>query len=203
MTMNKEITAVILAGGKSKRMGRDKSLLKLGNKTLIEHVVDAIRPYVQSVLIVTNNEDKYRFIKNVSFIPDIKENQGPFIGLISGIKAIDTNWCFVTSCDMPLLDGNIIDYLWKQKNGYIVSPVSLDKYEPLISLYSKDILPFAEELMTDNIRSINIFITKMEKLGYVDKIDKGNLLEIFDEKIFININDHNNYLRLLEVFNDK
>lgn len=201
--MNNEITSVILAGGKSKRMGRDKSLLKLGDKTLIEHVVDAIRPYVKSVLIVTNNEDKYRFIKNVSFIPDIKENQGPFIGLISGIKTIDTKWCFATSCDMPLLDGNIIDYLWIRKNGFIVSPFSLDGYEPLISLYSKDILPFAEEVMTDNIRSINKFITKMEKLGYVDKIDKGNLLEIFDEKIFLNINDHDNYLRLLEVFNDK
>jgi molybdopterin-guanine dinucleotide biosynthesis protein A len=203
MTINKEITAIILAGGKSKRMGSDKSLLKLGDKTLIEHVVEAIRPYVNSILIVTNNEEKYNFIKNVSFVPDVEENQGPFIGLISGIRSIDTKWCFVTSCDMPLLDGNIIDFLWKRKNGYIVSPVTIEGYEPLFSLYSKDILPFAEKLMIDNMRSINKFITTMEKQGYVKKIEKDILQDRFDEKVFLNINDHDNYLKLLEVFNDR
>lgn len=203
MIMNKEITAIILAGGKSKRMGSDKSLLKLGDKTLIEHVVDAVRPYVNSVLVVTNNEEKYHFINNVSFIPDIEENQGPFIGLISGIKSIDTNWCFVTSCDMPLLDGGIIDFLWKRKNGYIVSPVSIDGYEPLISLYSKNILSYAEDLMSDNMRSINRFIATMEKLGYVEKIKKEILQDRFGEKVFLNINDNENYLRLIEVFNDR
>ncbi|KAF0091114.1 MAG: molybdopterin-guanine dinucleotide biosynthesis protein A [Fusobacteria bacterium] len=203
MTMNKEITAIILAGGKSKRMGSDKSLLKLGGKTLIEHVVDAVRPYVNSVLIVTNNEEKYHFINNVSYVPDIEENQGPFIGLISGIKSIDTKWCFVTSCDMPLLDGGIIDFLWKRKNGYIVSPVSINGYEPLISLYSKDILSYAEDQMSDNMRSINRFIATMEKLGYVEKIEKHILQDRFGEKVFLNINDYENYLRLIEVFNDR
>lgn len=201
--MNKEITAIILAGGKSKRMGSDKSLLKLGNKTLIEHVVDAIRPYVNSVLIVTNNKEKYSFLNNVSFVPDIEENQGPFIGLISGLKSISTQWCFVTSCDMPLIDGNIVDFLWMRKNAYIVSPVSNDGYEPLISLYSKDILPFAEDLMKDNMRSINKFIVKMEKIGYVEKIDKIKLWEKFGEKVFFNINDHDSYIKVLEVFNDR
>lgn len=201
--MKKEITAVILAGGKSSRMGSDKSLLKLGGKALIEHVIDAIRPYVSSVIVVTNNKEKYRFLNNVSFVSDIIKNQGPFIGLISGIKSIDTKWCFVTSCDMPLIDGKIIEYLWRRKERNIVSPFSNDGYEPLISLYSKDILPFAEKLMTEDMRSINKFITIMEKLGYVDKIDKNILMEEFGEEIFLNINNHDNYLRLIEVFYDR
>lgn len=201
--MNKEITGIILAGGKSSRMGIDKSLLKLGNKTLIEHVVDAIRPYVSAVVIVTNNEEKFSFLNNVSFVPDIIKNQGPFIGLISGIKSIDTKWCFVTSCDMPLIDGNIIEYLWRRKDKYIVSPFSIDGYEPLISLYSKDILPYAEKLMTEDIRSINKFIAIMEELGFVDKIKKNMVLEIFGEETFLNINNRDNYLRLIEVFYDR
>ncbi len=201
--MNKEITAIILAGGKSSRMGSDKSLLKLGDKTLIEHVVNALRPYVSSIIIVTNNEEKFSFLNKVSFVPDIKKNQGPFIGLISGIRAIDTKWCFATSCDMPLIDGKIIDFLWKRKNGYIASPVSNEGYEPLISLYSKDILPFAEDMMAENMRSINKFIATMEHRGFVDKIDKNELLEVFDKKVFLNINDNDNYLKLLEVFNDR
>lgn len=201
--MKKEITAVILAGGKSSRMGSDKSLLKLGGKALIEHVVDAIRPYASAVIVVTNNKEKYRFLNNVFFVSDIIKNQGPFIGLISGIKSIDTKWCFVTSCDMPLIDGKIIEYLWRRKERNIVSPFSNDGYEPLISLYSKDILPFAEKLMTEGIRSINKFIAIMEKLGYVDKIDKNILMEEFGEEIFLNINNHDNYLRLIEVFYDR
>lgn len=201
--MNNDITAVILAGGKSSRMGSDKSLLKLGGKTLIENIIDTLRPYVSSIIIVTNNKEKYGFLNNISFIPDIIKNQGPFIGLISGIKSIDTKWCFVTSCDMPLIDGNMIEYLWRRKNGYIVSPFSINGYEPLISLYAKDILPFAEKMMTEGIRSINKFIDNMEKLGYVDKIDKHVLLKEFGENTFLNINDHDNYLRLIEVFYDR
>lgn len=201
--MKKEITAVILAGGKSSRMGSDKSLLKLGGKALIEHVVDAIRPYASTVIVVTNNKEKYRFLNNVSFVSDIIKNQGPFIGLISGIKSIDTKWCFVTSCDMPLIDGKIIEYLWRRKERNIVSPFSNDGYEPLISLYSKDVLPFAEKMMTEDMRSINKFIAIMEKLGYVDKIDKNILMEEFGEEIFLNINNHDNYLRLIEVFYDR
>lgn len=201
--MNNDITAVILAGGKSSRMGSDKSLLKLGGKTLIENIIDTLRPYVSSIIIVTNNKEKYGFLNNISFIPDIIKNQGPFIGLISGIKSIDTKWCFVTSCDMPLIDGNIVEYLWRRKNGYIVSPFSINGYEPLISLYAKDILPFAEKMMTEGIRSINKFIDNMEKLGYVDKIDKHVLLKEFGENTFLNINDHDNYLRLIEVFYDR
>lgn len=201
--MNKEITAIILAGGKSSRMGSDKSLLKLGNKTLIEHVVDSIRPYVSAVIVVTNDEEKYSFLNNVTFVPDIIKNQGPFIGLISGIKSIDTKWCFVTSCDMPLIDGNIIEYLWRRKDKYIVSPFSNYGYEPLISLYSKDILPYAEKLMTEDMRSINKFIATMEKLGFVDKINRNMVMEIFGKETFLNINDRDNYLRLIEVFYDR
>lgn len=201
--MNSNITAVILAGGKSSRMGSDKSLLKLGGKALIEHVVDALRPYVGSVIVVTNNKEKYSFLEDVRFTEDIIKNQGPFIGLISGMKAIDTKWCFVTSCDMPLIDGNIVEYLWGYNDRYIVTPLSDNGFEPLISLYSRDILPFAEKMISSGIRSINGFIGNMEKLGYVEKIDMTMLLEIFGAKTFLNINDQENYLRLTEVFYDR
>ncbi len=201
--MNNDITAIILAGGKSSRMGSDKSLLKFGGKTLIEHVVNAVKPYVKTVLVVTNEAEKYDFLRDVFFVLDIEKNQGPFIGLISGIQAADTKWSFVTSCDMPLIDGNIIDYLWKRKNYHIVSPSSNDGYQPLISLYSRDILPYAKKMMSENIRSINRFIATMENLGYVDKIDENKLKKKFGEKVFLNINNYEDYLELLEVFNDR
>lgn len=201
--MKNEITAVILAGGNSSRMGSDKSLLKLGGKALIEHVVDALRAYVGSIVIVTNDKEKYSFLSDVSFVSDIIKNQGPFIGLISGLKSMDTNWFFVTSCDMPLIDGNIIEYLSSKRTGYIVSPFSKYGYEPLISLYSKEVLYFAEKMMTEGIRSINKFIAKMEELGYVDKIEKNILLELFGENILLNINDREDYLKLTEVFYDR
>ena len=201
--MNKDITAIILAGGKSSRMGSDKSLLRLGKKTLIEHVVEALRPYVDSVLIVTNDRDKYSFLKNVNFTPDIEKNQGPFIGLISGVSAIETNWSFVTSCDMPLIDGKIIEYLWDRRNGYIVSPCSSEGYEPMLSLYSKEMLSYAKKCMEKNTRSINRFISQMDKLNLVKKIKKEDIVTLFGEKIFFNVNDYDNYNSLLEVFDGR
>ncbi len=201
--MNYDITAIILAGGKSSRMGRDKSLLKLGDKTLIEHVINALKPYVKTVLIVTNEIEKYCFLENVRFINDIEKNQGPFIGLISGITAVDTSWSFVTSCDMPLINGGIIDLLWNNSSGYIVTPLSKEGFEPMASLFSKDILPYALDYILENKKSINNFISFMEKLNLVKTVNKDLIIKNFGNEVFFNINDETDYKSLLEVFNDR
>lgn len=201
--MNSNITGIILAGGKSSRMGRDKSLLQIADKTLIEHVVDAIRDFVKEIIIVTNEEEKYSFLDNVSFVPDIEKNQGPLIGLISGISSINTDWCFVTSCDMPLIDGGIINYLWQHRYGYIVTPSSIGGFEPMVSIYSKNVLPYAFDFILENKKSINGFITYINSFNLVKIIDKKILEEKFGYEVFLNINDESDYIRLLEVFNGR
>ncbi|MDD2371888.1 MAG: molybdenum cofactor guanylyltransferase [Firmicutes bacterium] len=199
--MNTEITAIILAGGKSSRMGRDKSLLRLGNITLIEHVIMSIRPYVKSILIVTNEQEKYSFLNNVRFVPDIEKDQGPLIGLISGISAVDTTWSFITSCDMPLINGGIINVLVKNIDGYVVAPLSSMGFEPMLSLYSTQVLPYAFEFIKDNKKSVNGFISFMDKLNLVKTIDRELIIKEFGKEMLFNINDEVDYNSLLEVFN--
>lgn len=201
--MNSNITGIILAGGKSSRMGRDKSLIKLGEKTLIEHIVKALMPKVKEIIIVTNEKEKYAFLEKVSFVTDIERNQGPLMGLISGISSIDTQWCFVTSCDMPLIDGGIIDFLWQHRYGYIITPSSKDGFEPMVSIYSKNILPYAFDFITENKKSVNGFIAYMSSLNLVKIVDKDLLESKFGNEVFFNINEENDYKKLLEVFNGR
>ena len=86
MITNNNITGIILAGGKSSRMGTDKAFLKWNNKLFIESIIDALDPLVSEIIIVSNDE-KYDSFKTKR-IKDVIENAGPLAGIYSGLKAV-------------------------------------------------------------------------------------------------------------------
>ena len=85
------ILAVVLAGGKSKRYGEDKNHVKLGNKTLLEHVLFKISNKFQEILIVSNNSLEMKKTKNLTIIPDCLEDIGPLAGVLSSMKWVEEN----------------------------------------------------------------------------------------------------------------
>ena len=114
MTINKQdITAVILAGGQGSRLGgQDKGLVTYKNKRLIEHILTAIEPQVNSVLISANrNTDIYKAYG----YPVIKDNltnyQGPLAGLSAAMTIATTNYIISMPCDGPLLSGDLVSRL--------------------------------------------------------------------------------------------
>ena len=80
------ILAVVLAGGKSKRFGRDKSQVKLGNKRLIDYILDEIKDIYNDILIVTNEPIKFLNSNKISITSDIKKDLGPLGGVFSAMK---------------------------------------------------------------------------------------------------------------------
>ena len=97
MVDKKNITGIVLAGGKSSRMGSDKGLLTINGKMFIEHVVDAMKPLVDNIIIVSNNKmyDQFGYER----IEDEIINSGPMAGLYSGLKHSESEYNLVLSCD--------------------------------------------------------------------------------------------------------
>ncbi len=101
--INKCVTAVVLAGGKSTRMGQNKALLKMGKKTMIERVIDPLQKIFENIIVVTDNPKEYAMLKNVKFVQDYFDTgeKNSLIGLYTGLIESKTDYVFVTACDMP------------------------------------------------------------------------------------------------------
>ena len=110
MPRNAEVTGIVLAGGAGRRMGAPKPLLRLGDKTLIEHVVAAIEPLVAGVTIVTNDAEALAFL-GLSTVGDAASGRGPLMGLYSGLLACPTPWGLAVACDAPFLSQPLLEAL--------------------------------------------------------------------------------------------
>ena len=100
--MYKNITGIILSGGKSTRMGENKSLMKLGDRTVIEHTLLLMQSLFSDVILITNTPDEYKFL-NIPLYEDVYKYRGPLAGIHSGLINSITEENFVISCDIPLI----------------------------------------------------------------------------------------------------
>ncbi|MDQ7064056.1 MAG: molybdenum cofactor guanylyltransferase [candidate division KSB1 bacterium] len=96
------LSAAILAGGRSSRMGRNKALLQLNGRTLIEHVVQAASSVTDSVFLVTNQLDDFAFLK-LPMYPDLIPNLGPIGGILTALHHSQTRHCLILACDLPFV----------------------------------------------------------------------------------------------------
>ena len=188
------ILGVILAGGKSRRFGEDKSKIKLGNKTLLEHVIDKVEKEFSELLIISNNQNYQFTSKRIFLVQDfIKGQLGPLIGVLSAMKWVELNkknykWIATFPCDTPFFDIKIIEYLkiksfeTKKKLVFLKSEKIRHNIFGLWSLDLKDIL---ENDIKNNIRKVEIWA---DKIGSdIINIEKGK----FDS--FLNINTKDDF----------
>jgi len=120
MKNKNHITGIILAGGKSSRMGTDKGFVLYKNKSFIQHIIEALQPLVDEIIIVSNNPDYDIFgLKRVS---DLIENAGPLAGVYTGLDYSETENNLVISCDVPLINSEtltlLIDGIEDQKGWF-------------------------------------------------------------------------------------
>src|SRR5450631_2052532 len=104
------VTGVILAGGASSRMGKNKALMKIGEQTLIERVYAIMASLFPDVIIVTNTPELYAFIPSRT-AADLYPGSGSLAGLHAGLSAGSTERIFVAACDMPFLNPTLIRLL--------------------------------------------------------------------------------------------
>ena len=137
MEVQKQITGIILAGGKGSRIGGDKGLVLYKRKPFIGYITEALKPFVDEIIIVTNNSEYAQY--NHKCVPDIIENAGPIAGIYSGLFHSKTELNIVLSCDVPLVNDIIIKKLIQgvSNNEDMVYINSSGNINPLIAIYKK------------------------------------------------------------------
>ena len=187
--MDKEVSAVILAGGASKRMGhKNKAFLKLGNKPVIEWLLEALQKAFNDIYIVTDTPEQYEEYTMVKTTGDkiIRPERSTLAGIHAGIHEVNSKYGFVVACDMPFINTDLINEIIKIRNGYdVIIPCYRGHVEPTFALYHKNCLPYIERnLLNDNFRITGFFPdVKVKYLGeeFTKKFDP-------EFKSFLNIN---------------
>ena len=130
------MAGILLAGGKSARMGRDKALLPYSNGTLIEHMAKRLGGITAQVIIVADAADKYA-VPGTSTIADLYPDCGPVGGIVTGLEAAGEGTHFVAACDMPLFHPYILRYMADLATADYdaVYPIVTERPEPLCAVY--------------------------------------------------------------------
>ncbi len=136
----RKVTGIVLAGGRSSRMGEDKSLMKLNGKSLVEYSIDALRPICDKVIISSSNP-AYDFTGCETW-PDELPEQAAIIGIYSCLKRSETELNIILSCDIPLMSTSMIGFLLSKSAAYdITVPIHENgQIEPLCGIYKKSSL---------------------------------------------------------------
>ena len=162
MIEKRNITGIILAGGKSSRMGSDKGFINLNSKPFIVHIIEALKPLVNTIIIVSDNTDYDKF--GYQRVNDIIKNYGPISGLYSGLSSSRTKYNLVLSCDIPLIKTFILEQLIKQFNDDydMVQLQSENKSMPLIAIYKTHCLHAFESQIKKKEKRLQVAVEKLK-----------------------------------------
>ena len=184
------ILGAILAGGQSKRMGKDKLFLELNNKKLIEHTIDKVKKYLKKVIIITNQDNEFFFKNNLTTVKDCIEGQlGPLVGILTAMKWAKENlskcsWIATFPCDTPFFPESIIKSFIeesKKKESLILCASSHGRKHNIFGLWSLDLYDKLEnDLINKKIRKVQDWTEK-------NKI-KNLEFKFIDYDPFFNIN---------------
>ena len=179
-------TAIILAGGKSTRMGRDKAMIRLNDNNMLEGAVRALAGGF-SELIVSANNRSYEALK-IKTVSDVFPGRGPMAGIHAGLMASGNDINFVVPCDMPFINVRLALYMVElAMDSDVGVPKIGDYYEPLFAVYTKSCLPVIEAHLVAGRNKVSKLYTDTElKVRYVSEaeIEKFG----YSDSLFFNVN---------------
>ena len=164
------ILGAILAGGQSKRMGKDKLFLELNNKKLIEHTLDKVKKYLKKIIIITNQDNKFFFENNLTTVKDCIEGQlGPLVGILTAMKWAKENlskcsWIATFPCDTPFFPESIIKNFIEEsekKESLILCASSHGRKHNIFGLWSLDLYDkLKDDLINKKVRKVQDWTEK-------------------------------------------
>ena len=192
-------SCIILCGGQSRRMGRDKGSMIIQNEPMIKHILSTLNHQINEVIIVLNDRNRIgrysEFINpqdytySITFLEDKIKNKGPMPGIMTGLCEITSDYALVLPCDSPYVSKNYIQTIFSEieKDYQAVVPYhdednKLKTSEPLHSIYNKNVIPEIEKLVGEDILHIK---------GLIEKIDTKFVLidnKKIEKKEFKNLN---------------
>lgn len=180
MTSNEKISAFILAGGQSTRMGTDKATVMFDGKPMVEHVWDALSPLFKRITLVSNHVSHQAI--GLPIIKDAYDHIGPLGGIIAGLRESETDLNLFIGCDMPMVRPAILDFLIavSKENEHLL-PSFQGKTETLCSILSKSALPTLERAVSSkNYKLYEVLMSLNPKVT--------DVAHLCNENPFANIN---------------
>ena len=186
------LSGIILAGGRSSRMGSSKALLPFDNEPLISHIVRRLQPIVDDIVVVAAPDQQLPPLP-VTLAHDEVAYQGPVGGISYGLAASAGEFAFVTSCDAAFSSRTLIDHLLSLRyEADVVVPRWDDRYQPLFAIYRRTVLPLLKaQLERGELRPVSLFERVKTRIIEEDEI------RAFDPEgeSFFNMNEPADYER--------
>jgi len=199
--VNDNVTAIVLAGGKGKRLGQAKATLKLGDRTIIEEVVDKMNGLAGDVLVVTSpiQDDLPRGLP-AKVYTDIHPGRSALGGVYTGLVKSSTEYNLVVACDMPFLNLELLTYMMSLAPGVDMVTIKVgSNVEPLHAVYSKSCIGYIEDMFERGDLQVS-HLLHMVDVRYIDEHELDGYDP--DHLSFFNINnkaDLAHAMRLKEV----
>lgn len=183
------ITGVLLTGGESRRMGRNKALLEIDGKPLVERSLEVLAGICSEVLISSREADSYTGY-GYKVIPDRIKGKGPLGGLYSVLPQAGNEYLFLAACDMPLLNEQAIAYLYRELGDFdAIVPSVLGRIHPLHAYYHRRILPLVEKnIQQEKLRLAGLLDACRTKIVKLDEALKDSGHRELLERSFWNVN---------------
>ena len=196
------ILGTVLAGGKSQRFGEDKSQVKLEGKILIDYILNEISDEFKEILIVSNNQIKFKHSDNISMIGDLKKDQGPLGGILSAMKWIkekkkDYKWISTFPVDTPFFKKEILQNFlheinFEESNLFFIK--SNNTRHNIFGIWSIDLMEKLEEDLNKGERKVELWANSVG----VKVIN----MEFINEDPFFNINTKDDLEKAKEKINN-
>jgi molybdopterin-guanine dinucleotide biosynthesis protein A len=191
------ISAVILAGGHSTRLGRNKAFLKVNGQPLIERIIDRLAQVSDEIIIVTNDVERYEHLE-ATVVADMYPGKAALGGIHSGLQTASHFHSLVVGCDMPFLNVPLLRYMQGLTAGHdVVIPRVAQYVEALHAIYAKSCLPHIErQLEVGELQIMGLFSTV--RVAYVEQEE----IEVFDPEhlSFFNINSQADLEKAREIW---
>jgi molybdenum cofactor guanylyltransferase len=194
--------AIILSGGKSRRMGTNKALLPVSEKPNIERIKDELLPVFEDMILVTNHQETYEFL-NVKMVSDRYPGKGPLAGIHAGLLASDQEVNLVVACDMPFISAGLGAVLVENLREYdAVVPIIEGTMHPLFAVYRKKTIHVFENcLENNNLRMIHL----LDQLNVL-YLTEENLQSFTNDslaQIFFNMNHPEEYQDVIRLISSE
>jgi len=181
----KNVTGLILLGGKSSRYGSNKALVEIDGVRLIERVTGVMKSIFHRVILVTNTPEEYAYLR-LPMVEDLIKGLGPMGGIYTGLMTMSDETGFLVACDMPFLSGKLIRHMVEVRDDFDTVVPRMDwMLEPLHALYSKKCIPVIQKAIEERQYQIAKCFAGM-RVRYMDEEE----LRLWDPDLrsFFNIN---------------
>lgn len=181
-------TAVVLAGGMSARMGRDKAMLTVNGVPMVQGLVDRLSPHFDEVLVSTAKADDYPFLQ-VRRVADAVANAGPLAGIAAGLAGAANEICVFVACDIPEIDDRLIRRLMRRARDHdaVVPQYADGRIEPALAVYKRRLLSSARRTLESGGRRIRDMYPGSDvcylRIGADVQVDNINTLEDYQRYV--------------------